>query len=239
MYVELLRYTPNPEKVIASAARLCYSSKNASDLEKDMSDSEATSLIRRLISMGHMSAIEHAYFTFAIEGVSRSCTHQLVRHRVASYSQQSQRYVQYQDQPNFIVPPKIKDSPLNEKFSKAFNGMFELYKEMLDSGIDAEDARYILPQAIESKIVVSMNARELLHFFSLRCCDRAQWEIRDLAIKMLDKVLDIAPTVFEKAGPNCFRTKCGEGKMTCGNPWNKRDWQNDPNSYIATKLKIM
>jgi thymidylate synthase (FAD) len=236
--VQLLRHTPDPQRNIAAAARLCYSSIGASQLNETISDEEVAGLVRRLLSMGHMSAIEHASFTFAIEGISRACSHQLVRHRVASYSQQSQRYVQFQDSPDFIVPPGVKEKGCEEKFEKAFSEMFDLYKEMLSDGIEAEDARYILPQAVETKIVVTMNARELLHFFSLRCCDRAQWEIRELAMKMLDLVLDIAPVIYENSGPNCARTKCHEGKMTCGNPWDKRDWKETPYKSIAKKLKM-
>lgn len=218
--VKLLRHTPFPERTVAAAARLCYSPIGAMDLEESMTDVEVSSLIRRLISMGHLSAIEHASFTFAVEGISRACSHQLVRHRVASYSQQSQRYVQFEEQPNFIEPPRLSSENI-DKFREGAKKAFELYYELLNDGVDAEDARYILPQAIETKIVVSMNARELLHFFTLRCCSRAQWEIRDLAKKMLELAQEKAPVIFEWAGPNCYSKKCAEGKMSCGNPWPK------------------
>lgn len=218
--VKLLRHTPFPEKTVAAAARLCYSPIGAMELDESMTDTEAANLIRRLISMGHLSAIEHASFTFAIEGISRTCSHQLVRHRVASYSQQSQRYVQFEEQPAFIEPPDLTSESLT-KFREGVRKAFQLYYELLNEGVDAEDARYILPQAVETKIVVTMNARELLHFFTLRCCSRAQWEIRDMAMKMLELAREKAPVIFYWAGPNCYSKKCAEGKMSCGNPWQK------------------
>lgn len=218
--VKILRHTPEPEKTIASAARLCYSPIGAMELEETMSETEVANLLRKLLSMGHLSAIEHAHFTFAIEGISRACSHQLVRHRLASYSQQSQRYVQFEEQPVFIEPPEINGENL-QKFRNGIKQAFDLYYELLQSGIDAEDARYVLPQAVETKLVMTMNARELLHFFKLRCCSRAQWEIRDLAIQMLNLVKEKAPVIFELAGPGCYSKKCEEGKMSCGEPWEK------------------
>lgn len=187
-----------------------------------MEDAEIKKLIRFLIKAGHMSAIEHATFTFAIEGVSRACTHQLVRHRMASFNQQSQRYVKLADTFTYITPPSItENAELKAAFEAQVEAAFRAYKDLLDSGVEAEDARYILPQAGETKIVVTMNARELLHFFALRCCNRAQWEIRELAVAMLDIVTPIAPTVFATAGPGCVRSACPEGSMACGTPWPK------------------
>ncbi len=189
-----------------------------------MSDEDVSKLLRFLLKAGHHSAIEHAVYTFAIEGISRACTHQLVRHRLASYNQQSQRYVKFTDNFEYITPPSIgDDAELNAVFGEAVKKAFQLYKQMLDRGIEAEDARYILPQAGETKIVVTMNARELLHFFTLRCCDRAQWEIRHLANEMLELAKETAPVLFEKAGPGCMRGPCPEGKMTCGDPWPRDD----------------
>lgn len=185
-----------------------------------MSDSEIKKLLKFLIKAGHLSAVEHAAFTFAIEGVSRACTHQLVRHRLASYNQQSQRYVSFTDKFEFITPPAVADDAgLDVEFTEHVDAAFALYKRMLEQGVPAEDARYILPQAGETKIVVTMNARELLHFFTLRCCNRAQWEIRRLALAMLDLVKPVAPIVFAVAGPACVRGVCPEGAMTCGEPW--------------------
>jgi thymidylate synthase (FAD) len=165
--------------------------------------------------------VEHASFTFAIEGISRACTHQLVRHRLASYNQQSQRYVKYGNL-DFIIPPAIRrDETLKAEFEKRMETCLDGYHQLLEGGIEPEDARYILPQAAETKIVVTMNARELLHFFTLRCCTRAQWEIRFLALKMLKKVRKIAPTVFATAGPACVRGPCPEDEMMCDRPWKK------------------
>lgn len=199
---------------------MCYAPVGADELFEEMSDEDVSKLLRFLIKAGHHSAIEHAVYTFAIEGISRACTHQLVRHRLASYNQQSQRYVKFLDDFEYITPPAIRDDKaMNEVFCEYVDNAFELYKKMLASGIEAEDARYILPQAGETKIVVTMNARELLHFFELRCCDRAQWEIRELATAMLGLVKETAPVIFEKAGPGCMGGPCPEGKMTCGDPW--------------------
>lgn len=224
MNVKLLSNTPDPERTIAAAGRLCYAPIGADALFEAMSDAEITKLLTFLIKAGHMSAIEHASFTFAIEGVSRACTHQLVRHRLASYNQQSQRYVTYKNL-DFITPPTIVE---NKDAAKAFAlgnaTALTLYKELLAKGVPAEDARYILPNAAETKIVVTMNARELLHFFTLRCCNRAQWEIRELAMSMLDIVKELAPTVFAAAGPSCVRNACPEDSLTCGKPWPKHEY---------------
>lgn len=217
MEVKLLRYTPEPDKTVAMSARLCYSPIGAAELEEKISDEQAAKLVKQLAAMGHASTFEHVSFTFAIEGVSRVLTHQLVRHRLASYSQQSQRYVK---EHNFetIMPPSIKANPeMEAKFTALCQNIQDLYNEMTEAGILAEDARYILPNAAETKIVVTMNARSLLHFFELRCCNRAQWEIRMLANKMLAAVQQVAPVIFMNAGPTCeTRRECHEGKMSCG-----------------------
>jgi thymidylate synthase (FAD) len=224
MNVKLLEHTPDPERTIAAAGRLCYAPVGADELFDEMSDAEIKKLLTFLIKAGHMSAIEHAVFTFAIEGISRACSHQLVRHRVASYNQQSQRYVTY-DSLEFITPPTISGKKeAAAAFDNGNKAAMDLYKELLDAGVPAEDARYVLPNAAETKIVVTMNARELLHFFTLRCCNRAQWEIRDLARAMLDIAKEKAPTVFAAAGPACVRGTCPEGSMTCGDPWPKHKY---------------
>ena len=217
MQVKLLRYTPEPEKTVAMSARLCYSPIGAAQLEEKISDEQAAKLVHKLVDMGHFSTLEHVSFTFAIEGVSRVLTHQLVRHRIASYSQQSQRYVKEHDFET-ILPPSIAARPAaREKFEKLMGEIRGLYTEWTEMGIPAEDARYILPNAAETKIVVTMNVRSLLNFFSLRCCNRAQWEIRILAEKMLEEVKKVAPVLFEKAGPSCVTDGiCTEGEMTCG-----------------------
>lgn len=219
--VELLEHTPDPERTIAAAARLCYAPIGADELFEKMSDKEVTKLIGFLIGAGHLSAVEHASFTFAIEGISRACTHQLVRHRLASYSQQSQRYVRFGNV-DFIIPPAVRrDDTLREEFEKQMEICLTAYHRLLEAGIEPEDARYILPQSVETKIVMTMNARELLHFFTLRCCTRAQWEIRFLALKMLKMVKKTAPAVFANAGPACLRGPCPEGEMMCDRPWKK------------------
>ena len=217
MQVKLLRYTPEPEKTVAMSARLCYSPIGAAQLEEKITDEQAAKLVRKLVEMGHYSTLEHVTFTFAIEGVSRVLTHQLVRHRIASYSQQSQRYVKEHDFET-ILPLSIAARPAErEKFEKLMGEIRTLYTEWTEMGIPAEDARYILPNAAETKIVVTMNVRSLYNFFRLRCCTRAQWEIRALAEKMLAEVKEVAPVLFEKAGPSCVTDGiCTEGAMTCG-----------------------
>lgn len=224
MNVKLLEFTQHPERTIAAAGRLCYAPVGADELFDEMTDAEVKKLLTFLIKAGHMSAVEHAVFTFAIDGISRACSHQLVRHRLASYNQQSQRYVTY-DNLEFITPPTVrKNKDATEAFNRGNRAAMELYKGLLDAGVPAEDARYALPNAAETKIVVTMNARELLHFFTLRCCNRAQWEIRDLAVAMLEIAKDKAPVVFAAAGPACVRGNCPEGSLTCGEPWPKHKY---------------
>ncbi len=220
MDVRLLYHTPEPERAIAAAARLCYAPIGAADLLEHMTDKAVRAVLRTIITSGHTSALEHASMSFAIDGVSRAMTHQLVRHRLASYNQQSQRYVTYDSEPTFIVPPEVAAVPeRRDAFLASCNADFAAYRAMLDAGVAAEDARYLLPNAMETKIVVTMNVRELLHFFSLRCCNRAQWEIRDVALEMLRLAEPVAPYIFMDAGAGCRRGPCGEGKMTCGDPY--------------------
>jgi thymidylate synthase (FAD) len=240
MKVELLRYTPDGEKLIASAAKLCYSPVGIDDIEENLTEENVQKFLDMLINMGHESPIEHVTFTFAAEGVSRTLTHQLVRHRIASYSQQSQRYVKL-EQFEYIVPPSIeKDERAKKLFEEAMRKDQEYYnkiteilyennlKELLKDGVNEkqarhqaekmaiEDARYVFPNACETKIVFTMNARSLMNFFRLRCCNRAQWEIRNLAIEMLKLVKGVYPTLFKNAGPSCVIGPCPEGQMTCG-----------------------
>ena len=220
MQVELLYHTPDPERAVATAARLCYAPVGASELMESLTDEGIRKVLSTILAGGHLSTLEHASYTFAIDGVSRALTHQLVRHRLASFNQQSQRYVKFADGLETIKPASIAE---NEEANRLFDEMIEktveAYQAFLAAGIPAEDARYILPNAAETKIVVTMNIRELLHFFSLRCCNRAQWEIRDLAWRMLELVRPTAPYIFADAGPGCVRGACPEGKMTCGNPY--------------------
>jgi thymidylate synthase (FAD) len=222
MDVRLLYHTPEPDRAIAAAARLCYAPVGAAELLETMSDEAVRRVLRTILSSGHSSALEHASYTFAIDGVSRAMTHQLVRHRLASYNQQSQRYVAYADEPTFIVPPGLDADPaLRDAFLDSCRASFLAYRALLDAGVPAEDARYVLPNATETKIVVTMNVRELMHFFELRCCKRAQWEIREVALRMLDLAEPTAPYIFLDAGAACRRGPCGEGAMTCGDPYPK------------------
>jgi thymidylate synthase (FAD) len=172
--------------------------------------------LNKALSKGHQSVIEHASFTFSIEGISRACSHQLVRHRIASYSQQSQRYVQLSDL-DYATPPSIlKSDEALKVFKNALKAINEAYNALIKMNIPLEDARYILPNATLTNIVVTMNARELLHFFDLRCCLHAQWEIRGIAWEMLKKVQKVAPKIFRKAGPSCiFKGICPEDDSLC------------------------
>lgn len=215
MNVKLIGFTPNPEKIPAMAAKLTHSKAKPEDLDKT-SDKELKAILEQVTSLGHTSVIEHTNFTFAISGVSRSLTHQLVRHRIASYAQQSQRYVDFKE-PNYVTPPKIaKNKQMKKAYDDTMKTIWEQYNNLLDMGIPAEDSRFILPNAACTNIMVTMNARSLLNFFELRCCQHAQWEIRQLANKMLKEVKKVAPTIFKNAGPVC-KTKniCPENKKDC------------------------
>ncbi len=232
--VILLRHTPGPEETVAMAAKLCYSPSDIESLKEKIEAKDQRAFLEKLIKMGHMTPIEHASFTFAIEGISRACSHQLVRHRLASYSQQSQRYVSELRTQNselktqtfdYIIPPLIKDDAEAREIFKRF--MLEaqktydfLVERLAEKGIKGEsanqDARFALPNAAETKIIVTMNARELLHFFRQRCCNRAQWEIRQMAEKMLKLAKKTSPVIFKKAGPGCLYAPCPEGEYTCG-----------------------
>ena len=225
--VELLRYTPVPEEVIAMGAKLCYTSSDLDDLKTGIEEKDQGPFVNKLLDMGHLSPVEHASFTFGIEGVSRSLLAQITRHRIASFSVKSQRYVSEQSEKkggfNYIIPPKIIELGPEmvaeyEKQMETMQGWYDFWIEKLgDKGESSnEDARFILPNAAETKMIVTMNARELLHFFSLRCCNRAQWEIRDLAREMLRLVKEVSPNLFRSAGPGCLRGPCPEGKFTCG-----------------------
>ena len=215
--VTLLEHTPDPERVVAMAARLCYSSSGAAELAEELSDERVKEMVEKIVKLGHASCLEHVSFTFGIEGVSRVLTHQLVRHRIASYDQQSQRYVAAHGF-QYITPPTIAEKPeAKAKFDALMQKIRATYDELTEMGVPKEDARYVLANAAETKILVTMNARTLLHFFNLRCCNRAQWEIRAMAYEMLRLVKEVAPTLFYNAGASCVNTgRCPEGAMTCG-----------------------
>lgn len=217
MKVRLLSYTKNAEELCAAAAQSCYSGKSAGELLNDKGAKRSGKVLEVIVGMGHHSVIEHATYTFSVEGVSRALTHQLVRHRIASYSQQSQRYVPM-DHADYIVPPCIKkDVKAENEFRQLMERIWEVYRGLSNS-VEVEDARYVLPNACATNITITMNARELIHFFSLRCCNRAQWEIREVADEMLRVVKKASPSIFKNAGPPCVRGKCPEGKMSCGKP---------------------
>ena len=267
--VKIIAHTPEPDKVVAQAGKLCYSAVGVDEITQKLTEEEIARYVNMLASIGHESPLEHVSFTFAIEGISRACTHQIVRHRIASYSQQSQRYVKL-EQFEYIIPPAIEKNPeakrifieTMERDQKAYDELVDLLledilidkhaadygsciREILKENPDTvpdrskvldlyaekflkeygkaekqaiEDARYVFPNACETKIVITMNARSLLHFFNVRCCNRAQWEIREMATEMLKECKKIAPALFKEAGPDCVYGKCGEGKMSCKHP---------------------
>lgn len=232
MHVKLLFNTPNPEKLVAAAAKLCYSSSDIDNLFENLNDEKVDSFIKMLMNLGHESPLEHINFTFAIEDISRSLLAQLTRHRIASYSVQSQRYVK-SEKSEFVIPPSIKNNPealseflnIMEKCKESYDKLTEILKNSYDKEntndkkyekASIEDARYVLPNAWCTKIICTFNARSLLNFFNCRCCNRAQWEIRNLAIKMLEEVKKVAPNIFKNAGPSCVKGVCSEGKMSCG-----------------------
>jgi thymidylate synthase (FAD) len=215
--VELLTHTPEPDRLVAAAARLCYSPDGIAQILERIHTAKMQQLIAQLRESGHESPFEHVSFSFGVEGVSRALTHQLVRHRMASYSQQSQRYVKIE---NFavIVPPTVAKNPeLTKVFQDTMEEIRSAYRSLIAAGIPAEDARYLLPNACESKIIVTMNARSLLNFLEIRSCARAQWEIRQLALKMRDLLFCVAPLLFGLSGPTCETMGyCREGKLGCG-----------------------
>ncbi|MCA6071626.1 MAG: FAD-dependent thymidylate synthase [Endomicrobium sp.] len=220
--VNLLKFTKEPERACAIAARLCYSVVGIDEISEKFTEEKIKDLLGKVILSGHHSVLEHASFTFGVEGVSRALLAQLTRHRIASFSAQSQRYVKFKDDIEFVIPGTIKkNSCLLEKYNEFLKNTENLYKEFLDAGIPAEDARYILPNACATKIIITMNARELRHFFSLRSCNRAQWEIREMSRCMLNLVRKEAPLLFADAGPDCIREGCRE-TFTCGKPWKNK-----------------
>jgi len=240
LHVELLQHTGDPEKIISAAAKLCYSSAGVKDVLDGLDSEKVEKFLKMLMDLGHESPIEHVSFTFGIEGVSRSLLAQITRHRIASYSVKSQRYVK-EGQFEFITPPAIAENPEAHKLyiesmeqaQATYNQLADILSEKyivenLEAGMAEkqaknqaekkaiEDARFVLPNACETKMIVTMNARSLMNFFHHRCCSRAQWEIRALADEMLRLVKEVAPTLFSLAGPSCVAGPCPEGKMTCG-----------------------
>ena len=220
--VRLIAYTPDPVTVCALAARVCYSALDFDALKEKLAEQDPAAFLRDVIRSGHLSVIEHASFTFYVEGVSRSLLAQLTRHRIASFDVQSQRYVSMKGRFACVVPPKITAlGPEKEaeylRQMETIGQWYEGWQEAFDGDPAAnEDARFVLPNACATRLIMTMNARELRHFFSLRCCRRAQWEIRDLAVRMLALCRQAAPVLFENAGPSCLSGPCPEGARSCG-----------------------
>ena len=220
--VALIRHTLSPEETVALGARLCYSRATIDDLNQRVSAKDQSDFVQKIMGMGHESVLEHASFTFGVEGVSRVLLAQLTRHRLASFSVQSQRYVSYENGFGYIVPPKIEalGQEAKAEFERQMQQMHEWYcawQEKLGTGEGSnEDARFVLPGACETRLMMTMNVRELRHFFSLRMCSRAQWEIRAMATEMHRLCMEVAPALFADAGPGCLRGACPEGAKSCG-----------------------
>ena len=222
MNVTLIRHTLTPEELVALGARLCYSKTDLLGLQQKVAKSDQEGFCRKIIDMGHASVLEHASFTFGVEGVSRVLLAQLTRHRLASYSVQSQRYVEYDSGVGYVIPPKIVDlgDDAVKEYAEQMDTAYRWYREWcakLDEG-GQEDARYVLPGATHTRLIMTMNVRELRRFFKLRCCNRAQWEIRAMADEMLRQCREVAPVLFADAGPGCVRGRCPEGSRSCGAP---------------------
>lgn len=237
--VKLLAHTEAPERIIATAAKLCYSSSDIEHIHEGLDEEKTNSFIQRLVDLGHESPTEHITFTFGVEGVSRSLLAQITRHRIASYSVKSQRYVT-EGQFEYVVPPAISsDKEASKKYietmeylQKQYDDISKILKdnyiaegvaEKAAEKMAIEDARFVLPNACETKIVMTFNARSLMNMFHHRCCERAQWEIRAMADEMLRLVKEVAPTLFKYAGPPCVSGGCPEGKMSCGKMTEKRE----------------
>ncbi len=234
MHVELVRHTLSPEEMVAMGAKLCYSGAHVNELLNRIEAKDQSAYVEKIMSMGHESVLEHSSFTFAIEGVSRVLLAQLTRHRLASFSVQSQRYVSYETGFGYIIPPKIQalGDEAVEEYRREMDCMETWYRSWQEklgkNGENSnEDARFVLPGACETRILMTMNARELRHFFSLRMCNRAQWEIRELACRMHMACLEVAPALFKDAGPGCLRGGCPEGEKSCGKSAEKRQQRQE------------
>ena len=209
--VVLLASSPDPELAVATAARNCYSPRDIESIAEGWTPEEVRKMVARVRDAGHLSTFEHTMFSFGVSGVSRSLTHQLVRHRHMSYEQKSQRYIKLKGVFDFVIPPSIHARPsIKAKYEALMTSISDLYAEALAAGVPAEDARFLLPNAAETQIVITANARALLDFFTLRSCNNAQWEIRELAFAMLRLAKRAAPELFRKAGASCVRGYCNE-----------------------------
>ena len=257
MLVELIAHNNDPERNIAAAAKLCYSDAHIDTLLEGLTPEKTAAFLQKLSDVGHASPIEHASFTFGIEGVSRTFLAQVTRHRIGSFSVQSQRYVRLEDF-RYVIPPEIEAIPeAKAQFIASMNDDAKKYLELVHTLEDAhtakfvaqgmdekaarakaskqanEDARFVLPNACETKMVMTMNCRSLQNFFNLRCCNRAQWEIRAVADEMLKLVLPLAPHIFAAAGPRCLTGPCPEGRMCCGKQAEVRE------KYAALKKEAL
>ncbi|MBP3540801.1 MAG: FAD-dependent thymidylate synthase [Clostridia bacterium] len=221
--VILVEHTPDSQALVALGARLCYAGGDVDSLMQKVSTQDQQGFLEKIMGMGHESVLEHASFTFLAEGVSRVLLAQLTRHRIASFSVQSQRYVSYKSGFGYIIPPAIRD--LGDEAVAEYNSQmaqiqqwYEDWQQKLGAAGEKsnEDARFVLPGACETRILFTMNVRELRHFFALRMCSRAQWEIRQMAQSMFEQCYRVAPALFKDAGPGCVRGACPEGEKTCG-----------------------
>lgn len=210
MNVTLIRFTPEPDKLCGEAAAICTGYTG-----------DPLKALRGALDSGHESVAEHAGFTFRVEGVSLVLLAQLTRHRVASYSVQSQRYCGADL--GLVLPDSMAIGDMIDEIVEVKLAVKKLYNKAISLGTPQEDARYFTLQGGVTSLIVTMNARELRHFFSLRCCNRAQWEIRELAWRMLEEVRVVAPELFKDAGPGCLRGPCPEGKRSCGRPMKRGD----------------
>ena len=242
LHVALIRHTLSPEETVALGARLCYSRATIDDLTRRVSAKDQSDFVQKIMGMGHDSVLEHASFTFGVEGVSRVLLAQLTRHRLASFSVQSQRYVSYEQGFGYIVPPKIAalGQDAADEYARQMDQMHQWYcrwQERLGAAGESsnEDARFVLPGACETRLMMTMNVRELRHFFSLRMCSRAQWEIRALATEMHRLCMEVAPALFADAGPGCLRGACPEGAKSCGRAAEIRKARRDMLDALAEK----
>lgn len=252
-----------PDAIVASAGKLCYSKVGSDTILESLSNEEIAKFVNHLAMIGHESPFEHASFNFYIEGISRTCSHQIVRHRMASYSQQSQRYVDLNETFRVIVPEAIRKNPKAiEKYMESIEKDYDAYIEITECLLEdyvkeawkenselstreknklkkkaLEDARFALPNACETKLMMTMNARSLFNFFRERLCNRAQWEIREVAGQMLDQVLEVAPNIFSRAGAPCVFGKCPEGKMSCGHKQEMRGRQKELMKHLELVKK--
>ena len=212
MNVSLISYTPAAAALCGGAAGTCYNAKSP------------YRALDSAMQGGHYSVLEHASFSFEISDVSRVLLAQLTRHRLASFSVQSQRYCGANNQ--CVIPNTVTFGDYGREFIAMWNAAYRLYTEMVAAGIPEEDARYIIPQGSTCKLVMTMNARELRHFFALRTCNRAQWEIRELADQMLKLCKKAEPVLFEGAGCGCVNGHCPEGRRSCGKPRKESEWED-------------